>query len=175
LPELPGRDVPEPVAADHFVDAFDVIGFSYYGASLVGAEATTGKGWKVGVYPPGATPGILGNAYWPEGLKVTLDRLHQDLPDRRLLVSEYGIGTFDDSERQRYLRDGVRLVKQAVDDGVDVAGFFHWTGIDNYEWLLGWNAPFGLIGRDRVPRPSASLMRFYAEGGEPGQEPEPFR
>jgi hypothetical protein len=42
-------------------------------------------------------------------------------------------------------------------------------------WLLGWDAPFGLIDRDRNPRASASLMQFYAEGGEPGHEPEPFR
>jgi beta-glucosidase len=67
------------------------------------------------------------------------------------------------------------LAKQAVDEGIDLVGFFHWTGIDNYEWLLGWDAPFGLIDRDRNPRPSADLMRFYAEDGEPGREPECFR
>ena len=175
LPEMRGRDVPAPVTGDHFADAFDVIGFSYYGAASVATDHDGGDGMKVGIYPPDATPGILGNAYWPEGLKVTLDRLHRDLPGRPLLVSEYGIGTFDDADRQRYLRDGVRLAKQAVDDGVDLVGFFHWTGIDNYEWLLGWDAPFGLIDRDRNPRASAALMQFYAEGGEPGREPEPFR
>jgi beta-glucosidase len=175
LPEMPGRDVPEPVTGDHFADAFDVIGFSYYGAASVATDHDGGDGMKVGIYPPDATPGILGNAYWPDGLKVTLDRLHRDLPGRPLLVSEYGIGTFDDADRQRYLRDGVRLARQAVVDGVDLVGFFHWTGIDNYEWLLGWDAPFGLIDRDRNPRASAALMQFYAEGGEPGREPEPFR
>jgi beta-glucosidase len=175
LPEMRGRDTPEPIAGDHFADAFDVIGFSYYGAASVAADPDGGDGMTVGIYPPDAMPGILGNAYWPDGLKVTLDRLHRDLPGRPLLVSEYGIGTFDDGERQRYLRDGVRLAKQAVDQGVELAGFFHWTGVDNYEWLLGWDAPFGLIDRDRNPRPSAELMRFYAEGGEPGHESEPFR
>ena len=173
LPELPGRDVPEPVVGQHFADAFDFVGFSYYGAASVAGDP--GEGMKVGIYPPDAPPGILGNAYWPEGLKITLDRLHRDLPGRPLLVSEYGIGTFDDGERQRYLRDGVRLAKQAVDEGIDLVGFFHWTGIDNYEWLLGWDAPFGLIDRDRNPRPSADVMRFYAEDGEPGREPESFR
>lgn len=174
LPDVPGVDVPEPVKDDEFVDAFDVIGFSYYGAASVGFDPTSPSGLSVGVYPAHYPAGILGNAYWPGGLKVTLDRLAGDLPGKPLLVSEYGIGTHDDTERQRYLRDGVRLAKQAVDEGVDLAGFFHWTGIDNYEWLHGWDAPFGLVDRDRTPRGTAELMRFYATGGEPGAEPDRF-
>lgn len=137
IPEVPGISSPEPVTDDAFVDAFDVIGFSYYGASSIAAHDSVPGGIKRGVYPPDYPPGILGNAYWPQGLAVVLDRLHRDLPDKPLLVSEYGIGTFDDEERQRYLRDGVRLAKQAVDNGVNLKGFFHWTGVDNYEWLHG--------------------------------------
>jgi beta-glucosidase len=37
-------------------------------------------------------------------------------------------------------------------------GFFHWTGIDNYEWNHGFSVPFGLFGRDRQARPSAQVI-----------------
>ena len=43
----------------------------------------------------------------------------------------------------------------ALDRGVDVRGFFHWTGVDNYEWLHGYDVDFGIIDRDRNVRPSA--------------------
>ena len=33
------------------------------------------------------------------------------------------------------------------------------TGIDAYEWELGYDAPCGLFDRDRAPRASADLVR----------------
>lgn len=46
--------------------------------------------------------------------------------------------------------------------GIDLRGFFHWTGVDNYEWTAGFDVQFGLISRDRVPRPSAAVIARYA-------------
>ena len=53
-------------------------------------------------------------------------------------------------------------MKAAIDDGVDVRGYFHWSAFDNYEWGT-YEPRFGLIGIDReddwrrVVRPSAVL------------------
>ena len=60
------------------------------------------------------------------------------------------------------LRGSLAEVASAVDDGVDVRGFFHWTGIDNYEWQHGFTVPFGLFDRDRKPRGSAALAADWA-------------
>jgi len=54
-------------------------------------------------------------------------------------------------------------LRAAIADGVDVRGFFHWTGVDNYEWLFGYPVPFGLIDRDRKPRGSAALAADWAQ------------
>jgi hypothetical protein len=32
---------------------------------------------------------------------------------------------------------------------IDLRGFFHWTGIDNYEWNSGFDVQFGLPPRPR--------------------------
>jgi len=53
-------------------------------------------------------------------------------------------------------------VDSAMRDGIDIRGFFHWTGVDNYEWGFGYNASFGLFTRDRKPRGSASLLARFA-------------
>ena len=93
-----------------------------------------------------------------------LDRLHAELPGTPLLVAEYGIGTDDDEQRAAYLARGLEVIHAAIDRGVDVRGFFHWTGVDNYEWLHGYDVAFGIIDRDRNVRPSAGILREAAHG-----------
>ena len=79
-----------------------------------------------------------------------------------MLVAEHGVGTTDDEWREEVLRASLAEVASAVADGVDVRGFFHWTGIDNYEWLHGFDVPFGLFDRNRKPRDSAALASDWA-------------
>jgi hypothetical protein len=58
---------------------------------------------------------------------------------------------------------------EAIERGVDVRGFFHWTGVDNYEWLHGFDVSFGIIDRDRNVRPSARVLEREAEDGGPAR------
>ncbi len=136
-----------------YVDAFDVHGFSYYFAAAVDATGSPRP------YPAGASVGPLGYAPWPDGLGLVLDRLAAELPGRRLAVAELGYGGADDQARVAYLRGALAQVRRALLAGVDVAGVFFWTGVDNYEWEHGFDVPFGLYDRDRRPRPSAAVVR----------------
>lgn len=155
IPGLPQEEVPQ------YVGAFDVIGFSYYNAMTVFADMTNGP------YPADARTGPLGYAPWSEGLGVVIRRLHDELPDRPLLVAECGVGTpaddpLQDEWRVEVLRDSLVEVERALDDGIDVRGFFHWTGVDNYEWTFGYDVDFGLFDRDRHPKASAALAADWA-------------
>jgi beta-glucosidase len=138
------------------LEPFDLIGFSYYSAFAIRGDGS------VKPYPPNAKVGPMGYAPWSEGLGVVLHRLAEELPDRPILVSEHGIGTTDDSWRVDVLRESLAQVEQAIADGVDVRGFFHWTAVDNYEWLHGYDVPFGLFDADRNAKPSAALLASYA-------------
>jgi beta-glucosidase len=146
---VPGRAA---IERDDFAEAFDLIGFSYYSAERVLPDATTSP------YPDGARVGPLGYAPWSEGLGLTLRRLADELPGRDLLVCEHGVGTGDDEWREEILKGSLTQVEAALDDGVPIKGFFHWTAVDNYEWLHGFEVPFGLFDRDRNARPSAALF-----------------
>ena len=64
-------------------------------------------------------------------------------------VTENGLATHDDGWRQRYLVDILTKVQLAIQDGVDVRGYFHWTSLDNFEWARGYDMRFGLIAVDR--------------------------
>ena len=106
----------------------------------------------------------MGYAPWPEGLGIVLRRLADELPGRPLVVAELGFGTDDDEWRTDLLRDSLRQVESAIDDGVDVRGVFHWTGVDNYEWDHGFDVRFGLFDRDRNGKGSAALAKAWATG-----------
>lgn len=156
---VPGRamrEIPE------MAGSFDLIGFSYYSAQTVFADATTGP------YPADARTGPMGYAPWSEGLGIVLRRLAVELPGRPLLVCEHGVGTptseglGGDDWRCQVLDASLREVDAAIDDGIDVRGFFHWTGVDNYEWLHGFDVQFGLFDRDRQAKPSAALAARWA-------------
>jgi len=51
-----------------------------------------------------------------------------------------------------------------MDDGVPVEGYFVWSLLDNYEWILGYGRRFGLVYVDyptleRVPKDSFEWYR----------------
>jgi beta-glucosidase len=133
--------------------AFDFHGFAYYYGALV-----TPAGQLL-AYPPDQQVGPLGYVPWPGGIAVVLRRLHRELPDARLVVAELGYGGSDDQARCAYLHQAFQHVAAAQDEGAGVEGVMLWTGIDNYEWLAGFDVPFGLFNVDRSPRRSARLIR----------------
>jgi beta-glucosidase len=148
----------EPIERPDLAGSFDLLGFSYYSGMGV-------KGGRLAVQPPDARVSPLGYGIWPDGVGLVLDRLHDELPGSPLLVAEFGIGTDDDNERTSYLEQGIAEVHAAIGRGIDVRGFFHWTAVDNYEWLHGYDVPFGIIDRERQVRPSAEVLAREARRG----------
>ena len=94
-----------------------------------------------------------------------LDRLHEERAGHAARSSpSTASAPTTTSERAAYLERGLEVVHDAIGRGVDVRGFFHWTGVDNYEWLHGYDVAFGIIDRDRNVRPSAGVLAREALG-----------
>jgi beta-glucosidase len=146
----------EPVERPDLSGSVDMIGFSYYAAMGV-------QGGRLAIQPPGAPLSPLGYGIWADGVGLVLSRLHAELPGVPLLVAEYGIGTDDDDLRADYLHRGLAVINEAIERGIDVRGIFHWTAVDNYEWLHGYDVSFGIIDRDRAVRPSALVLQREAQ------------
>jgi beta-glucosidase len=147
-----GRD---PVERPDLAGSFDLLGFSYY--ATIGVAAG-----EMVPYPTDAPVSPLGYGIAAPGLGLVLERLATEVPGTPLLVAEYGIGTEDDTVRAHYIQDGLQEVTAALDRGTDIRGFFHWTGVDNYEWRHGYDVSFGIIDRERQVRPSALILRAEA-------------
>ena len=104
----------------------------------------------------------MGWEVYPEGFYQCIKKAAEyGVP---VYITENGIGTDDDSQRAEYLRRGLEITAEAI-GRVDVRGFFHWTGVDNYEWLHGYDVSFGIIDRERRVRGSARVLTEAALGG----------
>jgi len=97
----------------------------------------------------------------PEGFASVLRTAAQSgLP---ILVTENGVATARDRVRSDFLREHALVLAHARASGLRVDGYFHWSLLDNFEWLDGLRPRFGLYEVDyatrrRRRRPSAELF-----------------
>ncbi|MEP7086194.1 MAG: family 1 glycosylhydrolase, partial [Gemmatimonadota bacterium] len=74
-------------------------------------------------------------------------------------------GGVDDPLRVSYFREHLRAAHDAIEQGVNLRGYFAWSLLDNFEWSYGYGKRFGIVHVDfdtleRTPKASA---RFYSE------------
>jgi len=122
----------------------DFVGVQYYTRWLLDPQAPEGRAAP----PTGTRTTQMGWEIHPPGLREVLHRAARTgLP---LYVTENGIATDDDSERTAFVTAHLGQVRAALDDGVDVRGYFYWSAFDNFEWNDGYRPTFGLVGIDRA-------------------------
>lgn len=49
-------------------------------------------------------------------------------------MTENGIAIYDGAQRRRFLAAHLQELKSAMDDGVEVRGYFYWSAFDNFGW-----------------------------------------
>jgi beta-glucosidase len=85
-----------------------------------------------------------------------------------IIVTEHGVSTVDDSLRSWLIPAALAELKKAMNDGVPVKGYMHWSLIDNFEWIFGFKIKFGLHSVDpatfaRTAKPSAAVYAAIAK------------
>ena len=145
----------------------DFIGLNHYSGRLVRFDPRRPHSqFARQLNPPGYPVSDFGDAVKPDWMREAL--LELKAYGKPVYVTESGIAAEDDSDRQRFLKDVLPEVHRAIEEGVDVRGYFHWTSMDNFEWAHGYRMKFGLISVDRTtlertPKPSAGLFARIAQ------------
>ncbi len=112
----------------------------------------------------------------PSALHTLLMRLHREYHVPRIYITENGCayddpidadGQIRDARRIAYLTEHLVELSRAIALGAPVAGYFHWSLLDNFEWGHGYTRRFGLVHVDfssqvRTPRASAAAYRTIA-------------
>ena len=105
---------------------------------------------------------LYGEIY-PQGILRVAQRVRSF--GKPIYITENGVADASDRLRPWVIARALRSMRDALDQGIDVRGYFHWSLVDNFEWDNGWSMRFGLLALDekaqeRTPRPSAA---FYGE------------
>lgn len=84
-----------------------------------------------------------------------------------LVVTENGLADADDRLRGAFLEAHVRQVAFAREKGLPVHGYFHWSLVDNYEWLEGYGPKFGLfeVERETMERRARGSAEVFRQAG----------
>lgn len=132
------------------------------------------------VKPDGYPRTALGWVVDPGSFHDLLLEVHSRAPGLPIYVTENGCSCYDyvgpdgevhDYERVSFLRQHLRAVRRAIEDGANVRGYYVWSLLDNFEWTDGYSQRFGLVFVDfstgaRVPKASAEFYsRVIAANG----------
>jgi beta-glucosidase len=158
---LPGRDAEYVPEAKGAIDFWAV---NYYTRHMIDARKRGLEGQRFAHQRTRMIPMdfFLEEAF-PEGLIANLERLK----DKPVIITENGCCCDDDRWRVLALATHLCALREAIDRGVDVRGYFHWSFMDNFEW--GSFVPrFGLVSVDfktfkRTPKPSAWFFKEVIE------------
>ena len=138
----------------------DFIGLNYYFHHRLKFSLSHPRNW-VG-YNDNKKVTDIGWEIYPEGIyRVLKDLRKYDLP---VYITENGLADAQDKFRRDFIRDHLCWIHKAIEEGIDIRGYFYWSLIDNFEWAKGYTPRFGLVEIDyntleRKPRSSAS---YYA-------------
>lgn len=155
-----GAAAPQVAAGDMeaIAVATDFLGVNYYFPETIRHEAGHGPLDATVVAPPAdAEKTALDWPVAPAGLAELLTRIEADYHPGPIYITENGScfddvvdadGEVDDVERRHYLQRHLAALKQAIDAGVPVKGYFAWSLIDNFEWAEGYRRRFGLVHVD---------------------------
>jgi beta-glucosidase len=151
----------QPVRLD---DRIDFWGVNYYYRAHVRFQFNRTRPFNL-LFLNRSGEGItdLGWETYSEGLLLTLRLVSQT--EKPMYITENGIATTDDCKRIEFIRLHLDHVSGAVAEGLDVRGYFHWSLLDNYEWLVGNSARFGLFSVDfgnGLERKPTEAGKYYA-------------
>jgi beta-glucosidase len=81
-----------------------------------------------------------------------------------LIITENGIATKDSQKKIRFMQKHVDMLENCIRQGMDIRGYFYWSLIDNYEWLQGLDARFGLYKVDfnTLERTPTNAAAYYS-------------
>ena len=117
----------------------------------------------------------MGWEVYPRAFYALLKRIAKDYDNPPIYITENGAAFYeklensngkkilDDQNRISFLKNYITEMHRAMQDGVDVRGYFQWSLLDNFEWAFGYEKTFGIVHVDRT---SPDLTRTLKESAK---------
>jgi beta-glucosidase len=159
----------------------DFLGVNFYSGFPFAVDPAATDNWGLRMTWTASPADPYNGPERPDLFVAALLRFKQDYGNPPMIVTENGTGVPGDDElvdgkvndvsRSGYLVGHVAALGEAIRQGADVRGYFHWSSHDNFEWISGFGRRFGLIHVDfatqrRTLKRSAGVYRtLIANGG----------
>ncbi|WP_019211977.1 6-phospho-beta-glucosidase [Yersinia massiliensis] len=157
---------------DILKDTVDFVSFSYYASRCASAEMNEHNSSAANIVKSLKNPHIEASEWgWgidPLGLRITMNMMY-DRYQKPLFLVENGLGAKDeinpqgeieDDYRISYLREHIKAMGEAIDDGIPVMGYTSWGCIDLVSASTGeMSKRYGFIYVDRDDQGKGSLAR----------------
>ncbi len=125
--------------------SIDVLGLNYYTRDIIRADLGSAS-LSTMHYRAGRPTNDQGWDLYPDGLYILLKRF--SAYGWPIYILENGLSDQEGTKRSLFLEQHVAALERAVDEGVDVRGYFHWSLMDNFEFADGFWPRFGLYSVD---------------------------
>ena len=134
----------------------DFLGLNHYFSN----HCTRSAGeWPLGIKQEfiGDDRTAMGWGIYPEGFYDIIMRVHKRCGGIKLYITENGCavndivdvhGNIEDASRVDFFTRYLTAVHRAIEDGVNLKGFYAWSLMDNFEWASGLSKRFGLVHVD---------------------------
>lgn len=147
--EVVGDLAPEIKAGDLALisQKLDFLGLNFYSRHLYDAQGLIER-------VPGSEYTDMDWEVCAPALRRLLVKIHTEYQAPPIYITENGAafpdqvdpdGKVHDPRRLDYLRNHIFQTRLAMQDGVDVRGYFVWSLLDNFEWGHGYSKRFGLV------------------------------
>jgi len=153
----------------------DFLGMNYYFTNQVSHSARGGflKSAMSMKTLPSLGHTDVGWGIYPSGIRSVLKRVKEVVGDLPVFITENGCalpdipddhGYVEDHQRINYLRLHLIELHKAIQEGINLQGYFIWSLMDNFEWVSGYRPRFGIVRVDyhtqkRIPKLSAHWYR----------------
>jgi beta-glucosidase len=151
------------------------LGLNYYNSDLVSFDIHGGpnKARLIPYSAPGWGRTEMNWGIHPAGIKSEVLHIKEHYGNPDLYITENGCAMPDepddnefvaDWDRIRYLKAHLQALHEAIQEGVNLKGYFVWSIFDNFEWERGYGVRFGLVRvnyktLERIPKQSAYWYR----------------
>ena len=140
------------------LDCHDFIGIDYYAT------------FEPHLFPPSFKRKTTKNRWtdigwgiYPQGIyDICLDA-HQKF-SKPIYIFENGLADAKDKYRADFIKEHLENLHQAIGEGANIRGYFHWSLLDNFEWNLGYGPKFGLCEVNRKTMKRTPRKSYYEYG-----------
>ncbi|MGM0498773.1 MAG: GH1 family beta-glucosidase [Bacillota bacterium] len=155
----------------------DFLGINYYSRALVEYDEAKLLNFKT-IKTKNSDYTAMNWEVYPQGLTDLLLRLDAEYTKKPIFITENGAayndqiaedGSVHDKKRVDYLEKHFQAAHQAIEKGVNLAGYYVWSLMDNFEWAYGYSKRFGIIyidydnGQNRILKDSAKMYSQVIE------------